>query len=153
MNKKDIHSAAQALGKLAIPAFANCNWNIGKRDGHVIRRSRPLSRTSITQPDATNMSYDFFYSEGQQREEMDFHPSSLAEWDKFDAELGAYNWGDCNSAWLLSDRDCWYPNPFYIGPPCPHPESYESDEEYEAECARLDGGVQPRMAAVPAEQW
>lgn len=25
-------------------------------------------------------------------------------------------------AWILSDRDVWYPNPFYKGPPQPHPE-------------------------------
>jgi len=27
-------------------------------------------------------------------------------------------------AWILSDRDCWYRNPFYDGPPQPHPEEY-----------------------------
>jgi hypothetical protein len=26
-------------------------------------------------------------------------------------------------AWILSDRDCWYRNPFYQGAPQPHPES------------------------------
>lgn len=25
-------------------------------------------------------------------------------------------------AWILSDRDVWYRNPFYQGPPQPHPE-------------------------------
>ena len=25
-------------------------------------------------------------------------------------------------AWILSDRDCWYANPFYEGPPVRHPE-------------------------------
>ncbi len=25
-------------------------------------------------------------------------------------------------AWILSDRDAWYPNPFYKGPAVPHPE-------------------------------
>lgn len=28
-----------------------------------------------------------------------------------------------DSAWILSDRDVWYPNPFYRGEPQPHPES------------------------------
>jgi hypothetical protein len=40
------------------------------------------------------------------------------------------------SAWILSDRDVWYPNPAYSGPPVPHPESepdYERYEEDEAE--------------------
>lgn len=25
-------------------------------------------------------------------------------------------------AWICSDRDAWYPNPFYTGPRMPHPE-------------------------------
>jgi len=25
-------------------------------------------------------------------------------------------------AWILSDRDVWYPNPSYVGAPKPHPE-------------------------------
>lgn len=29
--------------------------------------------------------------------------------------------------WILSDRDVWYRNPFYKGPPQPHPEDDESD--------------------------
>ena len=33
-------------------------------------------------------------------------------------------------AWILSDRDVWYRNPFYHGPPQPHPEDepYDSSE-------------------------
>jgi hypothetical protein len=33
-------------------------------------------------------------------------------------------------AWILSDRDVWYRNPFYRGPPQPHPEDepYDSSE-------------------------
>lgn len=27
-----------------------------------------------------------------------------------------------DQAWLLSDRDVWYKNPAYQGPPVPHPE-------------------------------
>lgn len=30
-------------------------------------------------------------------------------------------------AWILSDRDCWYRNPAYSGPPVPHPESNWGD--------------------------
>jgi hypothetical protein len=33
-------------------------------------------------------------------------------------------------AWILSNRDAWYPNPFYSGPAVPHPESYYDAEEY-----------------------
>lgn len=30
-------------------------------------------------------------------------------------------------AWILSDFDAWYRNPFYNGPPVPHPEDYSGD--------------------------
>ena len=33
-------------------------------------------------------------------------------------------------AWILTHRDAWYPNPFYSGPPVPHP---EDDYAYEDE--------------------
>ena len=46
----------------------------------------------------------------------------------------AYAIGEQNPdwAWVLSDRDVWYPNPHYSGPPVPHPESewQGTDEEY-----------------------
>jgi len=32
-------------------------------------------------------------------------------------------------AWILSDRDVWYPNPYYKGPPQPHPDDERWDEE------------------------
>lgn len=32
-------------------------------------------------------------------------------------------------AWILSDRDAWYRNPFYVGPPVPHPEDDDPDSE------------------------
>ena len=32
-------------------------------------------------------------------------------------------------AWILSDRDVWYENPFYCGPKVPHPEDYEYEEQ------------------------
>lgn len=34
-------------------------------------------------------------------------------------------------AWILSDRDVWYRNPFYSGPPQPHPEDYRPEEDDE----------------------
>jgi len=34
-----------------------------------------------------------------------------------------------DQAWILSDRDVWYPNTFYQGPPVPHPEDYQYNEE------------------------
>jgi hypothetical protein len=34
-------------------------------------------------------------------------------------------------AWILSDRDVWYPNPFYKGIPQPHPEDHPYEDESE----------------------
>lgn len=31
-----------------------------------------------------------------------------------------------DKAWVLTDFDVWERNPFYHGPPVPHPESYEA---------------------------
>ena len=39
---------------------------------------------------------------------------------------------DC--AWILSDRDVWYRNPFYDGPPQPHPEDYCYEDD-DNDCA------------------
>lgn len=39
--------------------------------------------------------------------------------------VGAENPED---AWILTHFDCWEPNPFYVGPKVPHPESYEGEE-------------------------
>lgn len=32
-------------------------------------------------------------------------------------------------AWILSDRDVWYSNPYYVGAPVPHPEDAIHDQE------------------------
>jgi hypothetical protein len=32
-------------------------------------------------------------------------------------------------AWILSPYDTWERNPFYQGPPVPHPEDFSEDEE------------------------
>lgn len=54
-----------------------------------------------------------------------FHYATDAEFDR----AGAAERGSVKpeQAWILSDRDCWYPNPYYAGPPVPHPE----DERYD----------------------
>lgn len=38
----------------------------------------------------------------------------------------AYNYGmdNPNRPWILTDFDVWMPNPFYQGPPVPHPEDF-----------------------------
>lgn len=63
-----------------------------------------------------------------------FTYSTDSEWDRAEAwELGA---DSPNRAWVLTDRDVWHANPFYKGPPVPHPEDYDG---HEAEClADLD---------------
>jgi len=59
----------------------------------------------------------------QEIEEREFRCSTEAEWDAAEArELGA-NRPDL--AWVLTDRDVWHANPFYEGPPQPHPEEYD----------------------------
>lgn len=53
-------------------------------------------------------------------EHLDFHYATDAEWDREGArEIGRDN---PQQAWILSSRDTWYQNPFYQGPPVPHPE-------------------------------
>ena len=55
-----------------------------------------------------------------------FTYSSDTEWDRAEAyELGA---ADPTRAWICTDRDVWHPNPFYRGPPVPHPEDYEFND-------------------------
>ena len=50
----------------------------------------------------------------------DDQPSTASEWDHADArQRGEEN---PEAAWVLTDRDVWHPNPFYRGPPMPHPE-------------------------------
>lgn len=43
----------------------------------------------------------------------------------------AHNVGETrrDQAWILSDRDVWYANPFYTGPAVPHPEDAEEGQE------------------------
>jgi phage-related protein len=53
-------------------------------------------------------------------EDLEFNYSTDAEWDKAGAAERGFERNDCQ--WILSDRDCWYRNPFYIGEDQPHPE-------------------------------
>ncbi len=39
-----------------------------------------------------------------------------------------------DQAWVLTDRDVWHRNPFYAGPPQPHP---EDDRENDAPEGKL----------------
>jgi hypothetical protein len=62
------------------------------------------------------------------QEEHDFHASTATEWDNAEArELGETN---PDQAWVLTDRDVWHFNPFYVGPPIPHPEEITEGFDY-----------------------
>lgn len=47
--------------------------------------------------------------------------ATVAEADAEYVRNVGYENQDC--AWILSDREVWYRNPFYSGPAVPHPES------------------------------
>jgi hypothetical protein len=54
---------------------------------------------------------------------MSFIAQADAQWAR---EVGRER---SQQAWILSDRDVWYANPFYSGPPVPHPEHYSEDDD------------------------
>ena len=48
---------------------------------------------------------------------------------KLESDIEYVDWVGADSpdkAWILSDRDIWYPNPFYTGPMVNHPEEEEN---------------------------
>lgn len=58
--------------------------------------------------------------EDAREEHQNHQPDSVQEAERgVVAHLGAKR---PEQAWILSDRDVWYQNPFYKGPPVPHPE-------------------------------
>lgn len=64
-------------------------------------------------------------------EHLDFHYSSDAEWDYAGArQIGSFH---PERAWISSDRDVWYANPFYTGLPVPHPEDDAACEAFHAD--------------------
>ena len=73
---------------------------------------------------------------------MDDHPPATpAEADREEAWNKARERSD--EAWILTDRDVWHKNPFYDGPPVPHPEDdpeYDLDEDdLDEECLSDEG--------------
>jgi hypothetical protein len=54
-----------------------------------------------------------------------FTYSTDSEWDRAEA----YQLGELypERAWVNTDRDVWYKNPLYKGPPVPHPEDYDDE--------------------------
>lgn len=56
-------------------------------------------------------------------------------------------------AWILSDRDVWYRNPFYTGPAEPHPEDACGEDEF-PDTAPMEppaGWAEPVGNAPPAD--
>ena len=79
---------------------------------------------------------DTYYSEG--------------DYDRADAlDQGQYA---PDRAWVLTDRDVWHRNPFYVGPRMPHPEDDVEDIEAwrEQEAAYEAGQVEARAARLVA---
>ena len=61
----------------------------------------------------------------QEQEEHEFHHSTPSEWDREEARWIGMEKPD--QAWILTGNDVWHQNPFYHGPPVPHPEDDEDD--------------------------
>lgn len=59
-------------------------------------------------------------------DDLDFHYSSEAESDQHSARVRGSHRPDL--AYICSDRDVWYVNPYYTGLPVPHPEDDEGCE-------------------------
>jgi hypothetical protein len=90
-----------------------------------------------------------FYSQEAYDEAVDDYlagPATEAEADR------AFAWGLGEGrpaqAWVLSDRDVWYPNPYYQGPPVPHPEDDDQDEAL----AALPQGRAPQAPAYDDDE-
>lgn len=54
-----------------------------------------------------------------------FHYATDSELDRASASELGYDQPD--RAWILTDRDVWHKNPYYQGPPVPHPEDDYQD--------------------------
>jgi hypothetical protein len=68
------------------------------------------------------------WSDYDEREERESHLATPAE---AVAEFAANIGGEYpDRAWLLHDWDVWVKNPAYAGPPVPHPESYDEEDDF-----------------------
>jgi hypothetical protein len=85
-----------------------------------------------------------YWSEADYCEERDSHVASPSE---AVAEFGRNAGAEYpDRAWLLHDWDVWVANPYYVGPPVPHPESDEA-YDYDAEDAEnLEAEMADKLA-------
>lgn len=85
----------------------------------------------------------------EMREELASPPTTASEWDRAEAyELGSLH---PEHAWILTDRDVWHRNPFYQGPPVPHPDDYDFDTLEPVPGARMSPAPKPVAAPVPTD--
>lgn len=90
----------------------------------------------------------------QHEDDRDFHYATDAQWDRAAArEIGAEN---PDLAWVLTDRDTWYPNPFYKGPKVPHPEDdsdFGGDDEPDNDDPNAAHNDRLAMGRNDAGEW
>lgn len=71
---------------------------------------------------------------------MSGHDDRTATMAEADAEYAANAGANRpDVAWILSDRDVWYRNPAYVGPPVPHPEDYRDDDQDQSVTVMVGG--------------
>ena len=89
-----------------------------------------------------------FYSEEEYRAALEERWATPGEADaEYARNVGAMQ---PERAWILSDRDVWYPNPAYQGPPVRHPEDDADDAMHEA---AGDERVAAAPYVAPADTW
>lgn len=85
-----------------------------------------------------------------EQEEREFTITTDAEWDRAEA----YEKGELRPdlAWICTNRDAWHPNPFYQGPPVPHPESYDPLYDVDGELVPQDDDL-AQMEEDERDAW
>ncbi len=83
---------------------------------------------TIERQDEHDKAMQEYYANEEQLTGLEEHlrdclPSTTAELDRDDANLAGRS--RTKQAWILSDRDVWYRNPYYVGPPVQHPDYWE----------------------------
>ena len=58
-----------------------------------------------------------------------------------------------DQAWILSDRDVWYANPYYQGPAVRHPEDDWEDEDRDIEASEFQQLAAASSPAYPFMGW
>lgn len=64
---------------------------------------------------------------GREEHERDCGSDTIGQIDKDDAYLHGSKHSE--KPWILSDRDVWVQNPYYVGPSVPHPDDFYAEPE------------------------